>query len=489
MTSFVSTKRLTDWVEALSTVHLPRMPRHRVDLDQAPRVIAEQLYADPALVLSMIRTVHSKSRKHVDSRLHSMEEAVILVGSNGVRQAAESLPRAGDTLPKARYRGYLLTCERAIHAAVQARRWANQLADLMPNEVYTAAMMRHVAELAMWVHPDGIMESIREIAPDPTYATQAEYVTLGFSLAQLNHGLAKAWGLPYLVTESAQNLAANTRSPRTWTVGVAVRLAGMAQMGWEHPEMFHVREALGDVLNLAEDDVVEEVRAGARETTELLPWRPVTFASLLKDPAPPMPEEGETPPLKRSRGGVCLAVRWPIVERVRTELRDRNYDRSGVDLDTRLENNTEEDRVMNLVLTGLFDGLGLSRVMYAQLGGDRETVQARLLRGTEGDPVFHRFRVDTAPDTLIREVAAKPAAIWVRKDRYKRLQPRMPAGLHNLAGGRPFFLASIFANGKLRGLVYADRHRPDNDLDKAAFGAFRELCALGGSRLSEPKPG
>lgn len=484
MTTYISARRLVEWVDNLGTVRLPRLPRHEVDLEAEPRRIAEQIYSDPALVLSMIHQVNARSRKHVDSRLHSMEEAVMLIGSNGVRQALDDVPSVGDTLDKVQYRGYLLTCERAIHAAVQARRWAFSKADLMPNEVFTAALLRHTAEMAMWVHPEGVMETIRQISPDPAYAPQAEYVCLGFSLAQLNHALAKHWSLPYLVAESAQNLAANTRSPRTWSVGLAVRLAALAPMGWKNPDMFHLREAIGEMLQLEPDDVVDEIRQGAREAAERLPWRPVTFRGLLKDEAPPMPEEGVPVKAGSSRGGVCLAVRWPIVERVRAELKSRDYSRSAEDLDARLDNPSEEDQIINLVLTGLFDGLGLSRVMFARVAGDQETLQGHLLRGSEGDPAFHRFRADVVPDSILRDIAEKPAAIWVRRERYQRLRPRMPESLHAIAAGKPFFLASVFADNKLRGIIYADRHRPDNDMDKASFGAFRELCALGGARLS-----
>ena len=486
MSTFGSTRRLIEWVEALDGIKLPRMPRHTLDVDLDARRLAEQIYADPALVLSMIRHINSRSRRHMDSRLHSMEEAVILCGANGVQQVADSLPSAQSALTKKRYRGYLLTCERAVHAACQARLWAGRLADMLPNEVFTGTLLRHTAELAMWAHPEGVMELIREIAPDPTYTTDAEYVTLGFTLGELNSALAKEWRLPYLVSEASQGLAANSRSPRSWTVGLATRLAALAPEGWNHAEMINVREALGELLEIESDDVYEMIASGAREAAEMLPWQPVTFNSLLQKPDPETAPDEAAPPVT-SRGGVCLATRWPIVRRIRKELESRDYQRSAERLTLKAEHrHSETDHVANLIVTGLYDGLGLSRVLYAQIHGDHETLSAYMLRGVEGNPVFHRFRVDITPDTLIRDICQQPAAVWVRRSHYQKLQPRLPAALQSLAEGRPFYLASLFAGDRIHGLVYADRHRADNDLDQSSFNAFRKFCALGAVRLANP---
>ncbi len=486
MNTFGSNRRLVEWVETLGSIQLPRMPRHTLDFDLDSRHLAEQIYADPALVLTMIRHINTRSRRHMDSRLHSMEEAVILCGANGVRKVADSLPSAQNALTKKRYRGYLLTCERAVHAACQARLWAGRLADMLPNEVYTATLLRHTAELAMWAHPEGVMELIREIAPDPTYTTDAEYVTLGFTLGELNNALAQQWRLPYLVAESSQSLAANSRSPRSWTVGLATRLAALAASGWNHMEMVNVREALADLLEIDDENVREMITAGARQAAEMLPWQPVTFNSLLQDQNEEATLEQVAPAV--SRGGVCLATRWPIVQRIRRELEDRDYQRSAERLALKREGGeqNEHDRVANLIVTGLYDGLGLSRVLYAQVLGDHETLSAHMLRGVEGNPVFHRFRVDLGPDTLIRDLCQQPSAVWVRRTHYTKLQPRMPAALQSLSEGRPFYLASLFAGDRIRGLIYADRHRLDNELDRASFSGFRKLCALGAVRLANP---
>ncbi|MFP4147587.1 MAG: HDOD domain-containing protein [Halorhodospira sp.] len=483
-------RRLTDWVAALEPVELPRLPRHQLDYELAPRELAGQIYIDPALVLALIRDVNAHASRRFETNIHSMEEVVLLRGVRNIRALSERLPRAEQSLTRANYRGYLFTCERAIHAACQARRWAWQLADLLPNEVYTAAMLRHTAELVMWIHDQGtVMRTIHEMAPEPAYASEAEYVALGFSLGELNLALAHQWQLPQLVTESSEALAADSRSPRSWAVGLAARLAALARQGWHHPEMPPLTEALAELLELDHEATVAEITAGAQEAAALLPWKPVTFAPLLSDDEGAVAEANEladNPYLSdgTAKGGVCLAPRRDVLQRVHHELETGDYTRAEAALRRRQERVTPTDRVVHLILTGLYDGLGLSRVLYAELRPDGETLAGRHVLGAAGDPVFHRFRVDLSQRSLLQELMAKPMALWLTPQRYRQVQHRLPQAMHALAEGRSCFLASIYADGTPQGMIYADRHRVDNALDEASFKAFRRLCALGGSRLA-----
>ena len=490
-------RRLEDWVAAIGEPRLPRLPRHTLDYELPPRDLAAQIYVDPALVLGLIRDVNTHASRHLDSGVHSMEEAVLLRGVRNVRAVADGLPRAESALTRANYRGYLFTCERAIHAACQARRWAWQLADLLPNEVYTAAMLRHSAELVMWSHDEGrVMRTIHEMAPEPAYASEAEYVALGFSLGELNLALAQQWQLPALVAESSEALAADTRSPRSWAVGLATRLAALARQGWHHPEMPPLLDALAELLELDDEATRAEISAGAAEAAELLPWKPVTFAPLLGETDEDEPEQPARAPISETsdnpylsdgtaKGGVCLAPRREVFQRVRHELENRDYARSEAQMRRRQGRVSPRDCILNLVLTGLYDGLGLSRVLYAQMLPDGETLAGQYVLGAAGDPNFHRFRVDLARPSLLQELMAKPSAVWLTPQRYERIRHRVPQPLHTLADGRSAFLAAVFANGRPQGMVYADRHRIDNALDEPSFQAFRRLCALGGQRLGE----
>ncbi|MCG5547734.1 HDOD domain-containing protein [Halorhodospira halochloris] len=483
------TQRITDWVAILSETRLPRIPTHSIDFDLSPRDLAEQVYGDPALVLNMIRDVNAIAPRHFEGGIHSMEEAVLMRGTGGLQKVIASMPGAQDTLNADNYRGYLFTCERAIHAACQARRWAFKLADMLPNEVFTAAMLRHSAELAMWIHDHGaVMRAIHEMAPEPTYASEAEYVTLGFSLGELNQALAQAWKLPNLVAESSHSMAADTRSPRSWAVGLAARLAALARQGWEHPEMKPLIEAISELLEISEDSIQEEITAGARDASSLLPWKPVTFAPLLLGEG----EEGSVdaapnPYLShgQAKGGVCLAPRLNIFNRVRNELERRDYSRSIEKLKIRNEPAKQDDAVLNLTMSGLYDGLGLSRVLYAELRPDGETLAAKFVLGATGDPLFHRFRVDISRHSLIQDLMAKPAAVWLQPNRFDRMRGRAPAPLIGIAAGRSFFLASLYVGEVPRGIFYADRHRVDNRLDETSFKRFRRLCALASVRLKE----
>ncbi len=252
-------------------------------------------------------------------------------------------------------------------------------------------------------------------------------------------------------------------------------------------------EALSELLELDEEATAAEVTAGAEEAAERLPWKPVTFAPLLSYDETELAEASETednPYLShgRPKGGVCLAPSSRIYHRVRRELDQRDYTRSREQLRHRQQRIAHSDLILNLIMTGIYDGLGLSRVLYAAVGPDGETLKTRYVRGAAGDPVFHRFRVDLSRPSLVQEIMARPAAVKITPAKLERLEHRTPRALHLLAEQRSCAIASLFANGEPHGLIYADRHRIDNAIDDTTFRGFRRICALGASRLTDSSP-
>ena len=143
----------------------------------------------------------------------------------------------------------------------------------------------------------------------------------------------------------------------------------------------------------------------------------------------------------------------------------------------------DTDEIVRIVLQGMHDGIGLNRIVFARLDADRRNLRASAIVGAENDPVFNRFSIKLNPPHLFTHLLDKSQAICINdanRDQYWRM---VPVEFQKLIGTNSFMAMSVFANGELLGLVYADRHTSDCQLDDASYTYFKKFCNSLGQAL------
>lgn len=138
------------------------------------------------------------------------------------------------------------------------------------------------------------------------------------------------------------------------------------------------------------------------------------------------------------------------------------------------------DEILHIVLQGMHDGIGLNRVVFARLDTERRFLRASTIVGAENDPVFNRFSIQLNTPHLFVKLLDKAAAFCINDDNRNQYWQMVPAEFQTLIGNNSFMAMSVFANNELFGVVYADRHTNDGQLDAVSYKYFKTFCnALG----------
>ena len=141
------------------------------------------------------------------------------------------------------------------------------------------------------------------------------------------------------------------------------------------------------------------------------------------------------------------------------------------------------DEIIRLVLQGMHDGIGLNRVVFAKLDPDRRYLRASAIVGAENDPVFNRFHIKLNTPHLFVRLLDKSAAICINDGNREQYWRMVPVEFQKLIGTNSFMAMSVFANGQLVGMAYADRHTSDCQLDDVSYNYFKKICNTLGQAL------
>jgi hypothetical protein len=124
----------------------------------------------------------------------------------------------------------------------------------------------------------------------------------------------------------------------------------------------------------------------------------------------------------------------------------------------------------------MHDGIGLNRVVYAQLDQEKRNLQAKLVVGADNDPIFSRFSVKLDQPHLFKLLIGKSLAVVINDENRAKFWSMVPAEVQKLIGTNSFVAMSIFIKGKFDGVIYADRHTSACQIDNNSYQYFKKLC-------------
>lgn len=454
---------LADTARALSSLN----PESGVPMDR----VCQRVSGDPGAALEMLRRANAHHHRNLGSRIATLDNAAMMLGMEQLRRLPDTLDRLHPSQADDNQRGYLQLAGRSYHAALQAYRWALYRGDMMPKEVFLAAMLHDVGELMLSLH--GGVEELQRIRilqrAERMPADEAQYVVLGFSLEQLSRALAERWNLQELLLQSLE--AEYAQQPRVLGVMLATQLARLTEQSWYGDELDECIDNVAAWLEVSVGRVSSEVHVHAVEAArDIEHFGVLTAARRL----PMLP--GEEPADDSGPGSMdaeddapvhfCLVPQLTVYEEV------INHLERFVPGESNLHD------LMTTVMRGLHDGLGLNRVVFAMLNRDRSLLQARYLAGTDNDPGFSRFQLQLDTPHLFNRLLEREQAVWVNDGNHARLWPLVPEPVRRLIHTDTFFSASVVVEGKPIGLFYADRHLPDSRLDENAYQRFKRICQL-----------
>lgn len=194
---------LQAWLERLNDSDLPALAAVVVDLQRmaendsaSVQQLADVLLRDASLTAKVLRVANSVYYNPAKEDIRTITRAIVVIGFESIRLISLSVSLIDGLLSRApRYQLPELLA-RSFHAAVQARNIAGFLLSKNQEEVFIAALLQHMGELAFWGCGGATADELGDLLAEPGMdAATAVQRVLGTSFNQLTQGLIKSWNL------------------------------------------------------------------------------------------------------------------------------------------------------------------------------------------------------------------------------------------------------------------------------------------------------
>lgn len=445
--------------------------------------LASRLLADPALVLLLFRAANRALARY-DRTVYTLEHAISLLGNRRMQKLLADAPTLPADHPHAAdFRQALL---RSVHAASQARMWAEGSGRWQPDEVFWSTLLATAPLWPLWLEDNSPLRRLEQLRVKQGAVSAAqEREHLGCQLADLCAALGEYWLLPEnsrfcwhkATAGSARQWLALARAARIEEPPVLTE-KGIRELG-HHPALVI---ALANALALESDwdwysarceRLLRIAASSCRRSLATLITHCHRIAAelsqnwadsgLLTPGARLLGHWNEThfraPPPKSSKSAENTALLSAAVLKLR---------QPGTIEHTQA--------AFELIVKTLRDGLGLARVACLIRGADGE-LGCGPLAGFEPDTSLRRFRHTPAPASLLAQLLAKPQCLSLDAGNRAKFWPHLPADLRDAINSDTFLLMSVFAGQQPLALIHADHGAgPARAPDERQRLLFKQLC-------------
>ncbi|MBL8481608.1 MAG: HDOD domain-containing protein [Rhodocyclaceae bacterium] len=464
---------LQAWVERIRDTDMPvfgatasavgaLIDSERASATSLGRVILQ----DPGMTTRVLKLANSAYFHNGGANISTISRAIVVLGFDLVRSVALSVALVDSVVSGELREKVVREMARSFHAAVHARNAAQRRGDGSPEEVFIAALLGRIGELAFWCFSGTTGELLERVERESGLTEdEAEMRVLGFRLRQLTALLAKEWKLSPLLQSLAQNDA--RPGSRELAVVLAHRLARAAEYGWESAAAQAALRDMADYTGQSVASLAEAVAQNAEEAARIAHFYCMDEAvQLIPVPNPDClmdsPPEHVEPPWRGADGALQLAV--------------------SRELSALMCGRPAPNELLDMALEGIFRGAGFDQVLFAAVSTNRSQLSAKVVLGEGAERLQRRFHfaLSGVARDLVTDLIERQRAYIVSGPP----QPGAPScgRLHAALGDTPCILAPLSVNGQTIGAIYAARapaHGALADEDLQAVLHFVRLACLG----------
>lgn len=421
---------------------------------------------DVSMTTRVLRMANSFYYKPGEGKITTISRAVVLLGFDAVRNICVSLSLIDTFLRGPNRDEAVAEMALCFHAAVQAKSLAELSQQKDPEEVFIATLLYHLGTLAFWCFAGdvdaGSADKLKKALQSGDPPEMIERDVLGFGLNELTVSLNQHWGLSQLLTRALDYRAAPTPSTRAIGFGHAIAKAMRSPEGAHSLE--RVLTEIEHSLKLPVDTVRVRVQTNAQAAAE-------TMAAMgAPDAARLIPRlAAATAPVEPAKAPAV--ARTPDAEPVFGQ-------NLQMDILRELANLLEEPKpnvnlMLEMVLEGIYRGVGMDRAIFALLSPDRQQIRAKYVLGDDPEQLREQFVFPAAEPgaNALAHALSQGQAVWIGRPGTPQALRTHPV-LQQLSGGH-FFLMPLAVAGKPVGCLYADRGKSGRALDAELFSQFK----------------
>jgi len=157
------TKRISEQEIPVLTTSVDAIKRIATQADASASELASIILQDACLTASVLKLANSTLYNPSRIPINTVTRSVIVLGFEVVKNLSLSLTVV-EALLKPPVKDLLVgLMARSFHAAVQANAMAERRGDTAPEELFTAALLYHLGEMAFWCVAEREAEQILEL--------------------------------------------------------------------------------------------------------------------------------------------------------------------------------------------------------------------------------------------------------------------------------------------------------------------------------------
>lgn len=230
--------------------------------------LAQIILRDASLTSKVLRVANTVHYNRSSKPVQTVSRAIVQIGFIEVKNITLASALIDSFLSGKPKKLLLQRMARAFHAAVQARAMVPKLDSERREQVFIAALLRHVADLALLASQDLAAEQYiieRDLYPEDEHAVAMKY--LGTGIDNLNKELIKEWKLGDLLLEAASSSAKT--GPLATVVNLADEISQQVEFGLSSPKMNELCLELSRVCQLNLEEAQQQILLMADEAAAI----------------------------------------------------------------------------------------------------------------------------------------------------------------------------------------------------------------------------
>lgn len=442
------------------------------DQDTSAVDVARVILRDAALTGRLLKMANSIHYNPQGQAISTVSRAVMVLGFETVKALALTLVLI-DSLAYGKQRQKLIEeMAQSFHAAVQAQEIANKMKLPQAEDIFIAALLSRLGNMAFWAFADEQAEQILDLLKTSSMTEEeAELQILGFSLQSLTRGLSEAWSLG--------DMLSNSLNPRNHDLAVEVirvanQLATVSRKGWDDTQTQHCLNNTAQKFHIEQAVLTELVYRNAQQARQITRLCGINDAGLYIAKPPNLDEAPiEEEELLNIGGEIDIALpetEAPLMPDAMLQLQMLQ------DISAALQEKPGLNVILEMVLEGIYRGVAMDRAVFVVLSPDRKKLQCKYALGADHEKLNNDLVIDITHTTNIFAQALKNSKAQLLPADPKALNGTIAKSTLDLLGKPPYLLMPAIVAGKEIGLFLADRNASKRPIEKTDLLAFQQFC-------------
>lgn len=453
-------RSLEDWADSLRVEEMPifsntaqRIYAALDDKQKGAMELATIILQDPNLTAKLLKLSNSPYYNPSRQKISTVTRAIVILGIHLIRELTLACSFFESILSPTNKERANIEIAKAIHSAVQARELAIALHDPSPEEVFVAALLHNIGQVAFWCSNNKQTAKLQTlIIASKQKGIAAEREVLGFSLKELGKKLSKAWRLAGLINEAI--IHPESPDPRVLIVRMGIEICDAVNCGWDSDTMHDCLGKLQDLCGGEPGALQAKIKTNVLRAVDIAAQFGAHDASKfisVGNTAPPVIPEEDFRPDKR-------LIQSQILQ----------------DITTHMSGKFDLNALFEMVLEGIHRGVEMDRTLFLLLGPDKKSLNEIISFGCRKSDMgkMNQIYNNDPSGNLLFHALNEHDGLW--------FNPKQAVGLYTTQieitlGRHECFVFPIYSEDKPMGLIYSDRGLSHKALTKEDFYAAKNF--------------